>query len=45
MPRPVWYLLLGVAVVWIVSSPATAGNDVHEWVTGIISFFEHLTRG
>jgi hypothetical protein len=29
-------------VVWIVASPATAGNDVHTWITGIITFFRHI---
>jgi hypothetical protein len=30
-------------VVWIVSSPAAAGNSVHDWVTGILTFFQHVT--
>jgi hypothetical protein len=29
-------------VVWIVSDPASAGNTVHNWITGIISFFHHV---
>jgi hypothetical protein len=29
-------------VVWIVSDPATAGNTVHDWITGIITFFHHI---
>jgi hypothetical protein len=29
-------------VVWIVASPAAAGNDVHTWITGIITFFRHI---
>jgi hypothetical protein len=29
-------------VVWIVASPASAGNDVHTWITGIITFFRHM---
>ena len=29
-------------VVWIVSNPAAAGNTLHSWVTGIITFFQHL---
>ncbi len=29
-------------IVWIVSNPAAAGNTVHSWITGIITFFHHL---
>ena len=29
-------------VVWIVSNPAAAGNTLHSWVTGIITFFQHV---
>jgi hypothetical protein len=29
-------------VVWIVASPAAAGNDVHTWITGIVTFFRHM---
>lgn len=31
-------------VVWIVSQPAVAGDTVHGWITGIITFFEHLAN-
>jgi hypothetical protein len=38
--------IVGVlVVVWVVSTPAGAGNDVHSWVSGILSFFQHLARG
>jgi hypothetical protein len=38
--------LVGILiVVWVVSSPSRAGNDVHSWVAGILSFFQHLARG
>ena len=38
--------IVGVlVVVWIVSTPAGAGNDVHAWITGIVSFFQHLAQG
>jgi hypothetical protein len=38
---------LGIAiviliVVWIVANPAGAGDSVHSWITGIITFFKHL---
>ena len=32
-------------VVWVVSTPGGAGNDVHSWISGILSFFQHLARG
>jgi hypothetical protein len=32
-------------IVWIVSTPTGAGNDVHSWVSGILSFFQHLAKG
>ena len=32
-------------VVWIVSRPVTAGNDVHMWISDIVSFFSHLASG
>jgi hypothetical protein len=31
-----------LAVVWIVSNPALAGDTVHGWITGVITFFRHL---
>ena len=34
-----------LVIVWIVSTPTGAGNDVHSWVSGILSFFQHLSRG
>jgi hypothetical protein len=39
--------LLGIIVavlivVWIVSNPAAAGDTVHSWITGILTFFHHL---
>src|SRR5271165_3992643 len=29
-------------IVWIVSNPAAAGDTVHSWITGIVTFFHHL---
>ena len=29
-------------IVWIVSDPTSAGDTVHTWITGIITFFQHL---
>jgi hypothetical protein len=31
-----------LVIVWIISDPAAAGNTVHDWIAGIITFFEHL---
>jgi hypothetical protein len=31
-----------VIIVWIVSSPAAAGNSVHGWISGIVTFFHHM---
>ena len=29
-------------IVWIVSNPAAAGDTVHGWITGLLTFFHHL---
>jgi hypothetical protein len=29
-------------VVWIVANPAAAGNSVHSWIDGIITFVRHV---
>jgi hypothetical protein len=39
--------ILGISValliiIWIVSDPSGAGNTVHSWITGIITFFKHI---
>ena len=31
-----------LVIVWIVSNPASAGNTVHGWITGVVTFFHHL---
>jgi hypothetical protein len=45
---PLLQKLIGTVVtllvlVWIISSPASAGDAVHHWITGIITFFVHLS--
>jgi hypothetical protein len=36
-------IIVGVLIiVWIVSNPAAAGDAVHGWITGVITFFRHL---
>jgi hypothetical protein len=42
MKRAIGILAGIVVVVWIVSNPAIAGDTVHSWVTGLITFFQHL---
>jgi hypothetical protein len=38
--------LVGIfVVIWIVTAPAGAGDDVHSWVMGAVAFFQHLARG
>jgi len=32
-------------IVWIFSNPTAAGTTVHNWITDIVSFFQHLARG
>lgn len=29
-------------IVWIVSDPASAGDIVHGWISGLMTFFHHL---
>jgi hypothetical protein len=30
--------------VWIVSNPAAAGDSVHGWISGLFTFFHHLSQ-
>lgn len=34
-----------LVVVWIISSPAKAGADVHNWITNLVTFFQSLANG
>jgi len=45
MPKWVWWIVLILVIVWIVSNPTGAGSDVHYWANDIISFFRHLANG
>lgn len=29
-------------IIWIVANPAAAGDTVHSWITGILTFLRHL---
>ena len=41
----VGWIVAIVIIVWIVSDPAKAGTDVHNWVLDIVNFFTHLVSG
>ena len=42
LQRVLGIIVAVLIIVWIVSNPASAGNTVHSWITGIITFFHHL---
>jgi len=42
LQRTIGVIVAVLIVVWIVSDPAAAGNTVHSWITGIITFFRHM---
>lgn len=43
LSRLVGIIITILIIVWIVSSPATAGNDVHGWIADIFMFFHHVS--
>jgi hypothetical protein len=45
VPKILGWIVIILIVVWILSNPAGAGSTVHGWITGIISFFQHLAGG
>lgn len=38
----VWLAILVIAVIWITSNPAQAGNDIHTLWTSAITFLKHV---
>ena len=42
LQKAVGIIVAILIVVWIVSDPAGAGSSVHNWITGIITFFRHV---
>jgi hypothetical protein len=42
LQKIVGWIIVVLIVVWVVSNPASAGDTVHGWVTGLIDFFKHL---
>ncbi len=42
MQRALGIIVTILVVVWIVSNPAAAGDTIHGWITGVLTFFHHL---
>jgi uncharacterized integral membrane protein len=42
LSRIIGIIVAILVIVWIVSNPAAAGDTVHGWITGLITFFHHL---
>jgi len=38
-----WTLVTILVLVWVVANPTSAGDSVHHWVNGVITFFSHLS--
>lgn len=43
LSRLIGVIVAILIIVWIVSNPAAAGDSVHGWITGLLTFFRHLT--
>ena len=37
------YIVALLIIVWIVANPASAGDTVHTWITGVFTFLRHLS--
>jgi hypothetical protein len=42
LSRLIGFVVAILIIVWIVSNPAAAGDTVHGWITGLLTFFRHL---
>ncbi len=42
LQRTLGILVALFIIVWIVANPASAGDTVHAWITGIITFLRHI---
>jgi hypothetical protein len=42
LQRVIGIIVAVLIAVWILSDPAAAGNTIHGWFTGFITFFHHL---
>jgi hypothetical protein len=45
MLRILAWIVVILAIVWIVSQPDVAGDTIHSWIQDIITFFQHLAKG
>ena len=45
LTKVIGFAVVVLIVVWVVSTPAGAGTDVHNWVSAILDFFSHLAKG
>jgi hypothetical protein len=43
LSRLIGIIVAVLIIVWIVSNPAAAGDSVHGWITGLFTFFRHLS--
>jgi len=34
-----------IIVIWVLSDPAAAGDDVHNWTASLIAFATHAGKG
>jgi len=42
LQKTIGILVAILIVVWIVSNPASAGDAVHSWISGLITFLHHI---
>lgn len=43
--RILGWAAVALIVVWIISDPAKAGADVHNWIANLVTFFTSLANG
>jgi hypothetical protein len=36
------FIVALLIIVWIVANPASAGDTVHTWITGVVTFLRHI---
>jgi hypothetical protein len=42
LQRVISVAIVILIAIWILSNPAAAGDTIHGWITGVITFFHHL---
>lgn len=45
LTKALTWMVVILIVIWVVSNPAQAGDDVHNWAASVVAFFTHLARG